>query len=50
MTVRTLEKSDWRPFFDHLSKMLDGCQAEIEATSRLLSVTKCRPVGCLCWD
>ena len=35
MTVRTLEKSDWRPFFDHLSKMLDGCQAEIEASLAL---------------
>ena len=33
MTVRMLEKQAWHPFFDHLSKMLEGCQAEIEATS-----------------
>ncbi len=36
MTVRMLEKQAWHPFFDHLSKMLEGCQAEIEATSLAL--------------
>ena len=36
MTVRKLEKPDWRLFFDHLSKVLEGCQAEIEAASLAL--------------
>ncbi|WP_036263723.1 DUF5335 domain-containing protein [Methylocapsa aurea] len=33
MSVRKLEKSDWRPFFDHLSKALKGCEAEIEVAA-----------------
>jgi Family of unknown function (DUF5335) len=36
MTVRRLEKPDWQPYFDHLSKVLEGCQAEIEAASLAL--------------
>ncbi len=36
MTVRKLEKPDWRPYFDHLSKVLVGCQAEIDVTSLTL--------------
>ncbi len=33
MTVRKLEKTEWHPFLDRLSKTLDGCQAEIEVAS-----------------
>jgi hypothetical protein len=33
MTVRKLEKADWHPFFDHLSKLLTGRRAEIEVAS-----------------
>ncbi len=33
MTVRKLEKTDWRPYFDHLSKTLKGAEAEIEVAS-----------------
>jgi hypothetical protein len=33
MTVRKLEKANWRPYFDHLSKTLTGSQAEIEISS-----------------
>jgi hypothetical protein len=36
MTVRKLERAKWAPFFDQLSKMLPGCQAEIEAASLAL--------------
>lgn len=36
MTVRKLEKTDWRPFLDYLSKTLKGCEAEIEVASLAL--------------
>ena len=36
VTVRKLEKPDWRPYFDHLSKVLVGCQVEIDVTSLAL--------------
>jgi Family of unknown function (DUF5335) len=36
MTVHKLEKEQWRPFFDRLSKGLDGKQAEIEIASLYL--------------
>ena len=36
MALRQLDKAEWRPFFDHLSKTLDGSQAEIEVTSLAL--------------
>jgi hypothetical protein len=33
MTVRKLDKAQWRAFFDGLSKVLEGKQAEIEVAS-----------------
>jgi hypothetical protein len=33
MTVRTLDKSEWQAFCDHVSKELVGKRAEIEVTS-----------------
>lgn len=33
MGTRKLEKAQWHPFFDNLSKTLTGRQAEIEAAS-----------------
>jgi hypothetical protein len=33
MAVRKLEKSEWRPFFDAMSKILVGKRAEIEIAS-----------------
>jgi hypothetical protein len=30
VALKKLEKSEWRPFFDHLSKQLEGKQAKIE--------------------
>jgi Family of unknown function (DUF5335) len=33
MTTRKLDKSQWRPFLDRFSKMLEGMQAEIEVAS-----------------
>ena len=33
MTTRKLDKSQWRTFFDRLSKTLEGTQAEIEVAS-----------------
>jgi len=33
MTIRKLEKSEWRTFFDGISKLLEGKQAEIEVAS-----------------
>jgi len=33
MTIRKLDKKDWRPFFDLVSKMMQGKEAEIEVTS-----------------
>ena len=36
MTIRKLEKSKWRAFFDGISKMLEGKQAEIEIASLAL--------------
>ena len=33
MTIRKLEKDEWKPFFDGISKVLGGKQAEIEALS-----------------
>jgi len=37
MTARKLDKSQWRTFFDRLSKTLEGKQAEIEVASLSLS-------------
>jgi hypothetical protein len=36
MTIRKLEKSEWRPFFDGISKLLEGKRAEIEVASLAL--------------
>jgi hypothetical protein len=36
MTTRKLEKKQWNTFFDHVSKMLEGKQAEIEVASLAL--------------
>jgi hypothetical protein len=36
MTIRKLEKSKWRAFFDGISKLLEGKQAEIEVASLAL--------------
>ena len=36
MTIRKLEKSKWRAFFDGLSKIIEGKQAEIEVASLAL--------------
>jgi hypothetical protein len=33
MTTRKLNKKQWRTFFDHVSTMLEGKQAEIEVAS-----------------
>src|SRR3977135_3472863 len=33
MTTRKLDKKQWRPFFDGVSKLLQGKQAEIEVAS-----------------
>jgi len=33
MTVRKLDKKEWQPFFDRLSKIMEGKQAEIEVAS-----------------
>lgn len=33
MTIRRLEKSEWRPFFDALSKLLEAQVAEVEVAS-----------------
>jgi uncharacterized protein DUF5335 len=33
MTTRKLDKKEWRPFFDRVSKALEGKQAEIEVAS-----------------
>lgn len=36
MTIRKLDKTEWRAFFDGLSKLLEGKQAEIEVASLAL--------------
>jgi hypothetical protein len=36
MTIRKLEKSEWRAFFDGISKLLEGKRAEIEVASLAL--------------
>ena len=33
MSIRKLDKAEWRSFFDRLSKALEGQRAEIETTS-----------------
>jgi hypothetical protein len=33
MTIRKLEKPEWRPFFDSVSKLLEAKEAEIEIAS-----------------
>lgn len=33
MTIRRLEKPEWRPFFDVLSKLLEATVAEVEVAS-----------------
>ncbi len=33
MTIKKLEKAVWHPYFDNLSKMIEGKQAEIEVAS-----------------
>jgi hypothetical protein len=37
MTIRKLEKSNWRAFFDGISKLLEGKRAEIEVASPALA-------------
>jgi Family of unknown function (DUF5335) len=36
MAVRNLDKENWRAFFDFISKLFEGKQAEIEVTSLAL--------------
>src|SRR6195256_5713413 len=36
MTTHKLDKKQWRPFFDGVSRLLEGKQAEIEVASLLL--------------
>jgi hypothetical protein len=36
MTVRKLNKAEWQPFLDTMSRMLEGKQAEIETVSLAL--------------
>jgi hypothetical protein len=36
MTTRTLDKPQWRPFFDGVSRLLEGKLAEIKVASLLL--------------
>jgi len=36
MTIRKLDKKEWQPFFDRLSKTMEGKQAEIEVASLTL--------------
>ena len=45
MTIRKLEKSEWHPFLDRLSKLLPAKQAEIEV-ARSTSATRCKRNGC----
>ena len=33
MATRKLDKKEWKTFFDRVSKMLEGKQAEIEVAS-----------------
>jgi hypothetical protein len=33
MTIRRLEKPEWRPFFDAVSKLLEAKDAEVEVAS-----------------
>jgi Family of unknown function (DUF5335) len=33
MTIRRLEKPEWRPFFDVVSKLLEATDAEVEVAS-----------------
>jgi hypothetical protein len=33
MAISKLEKTAWHPYFDHVSKILDGKRAEIEVAS-----------------
>jgi Family of unknown function (DUF5335) len=33
MTTRKLDKAQWRGFLDHMSKLLEGKRAEVEAAS-----------------
>jgi hypothetical protein len=33
MTTRKLDKAQWRGFLDHMSKLLEGKQAEVEVVS-----------------
>jgi hypothetical protein len=33
VTIRRLEKPEWRPFFDALSKLLEATVAEVEVAS-----------------
>jgi hypothetical protein len=33
MSIQKLEKTTWRPYFDHMSKILEGKRAEIEVAS-----------------
>ena len=43
--TRKLEKAQWRPFLDTISKLLEGKEADIEVAS-LDWGTKCRRNGC----
>ena len=47
MMARKLDKSQWRTFFDRLSKTLEGKQAEIEVTSLSLG-DQVEASGCPC--
>jgi hypothetical protein len=33
MSIKKLEKAAWHPYFDHMSKILEGKRAEIEVAS-----------------
>ena len=38
MTIRRLEKAEWRSFLDNLSKLLEAKEAEVEVASLALGV------------
>ena len=47
MTIRRLEKPQWRPFFDAVSKLLEAKDAKVEVAS-LVWATRRRQNGCRC--
>jgi hypothetical protein len=53
MTIRKLDKSEWRPFFDRISKALIGKRAEVEVASLALGdqiEVECLPLIGIAYD